>query len=86
MLIKILDTKGFNIQLECNSTDKLSSLLSKFEEKYKEKNPKAQIRTITFSYNGEMYSNEDYDKSLEELDIEDGCLISSSIYYNGGLI
>jgi hypothetical protein len=86
MQLKIIDGKGKTIILECNQKDKLSTVLSNYEKKFKEENPNIEIRRITLTFCGDIFTNEDYQLSLEELGIEDGHLISSSVLYNGGLI
>ena len=86
MKLKIIDGKGKSIILECNQNDKLSTVLSNYEKKFKEENSDLQIRTITLAFGGDVFTNEDYELCLEELGIEDGNLITSSILYNGGLI
>ena len=86
MQLKITDAKGKSILLECNPTDKLSTVLSNYEKKFKEENPNIEIRRITLTFGGDIFTNEDYQLSLEDLGIEDGNLISSSVLYNGGLI
>ena len=86
MKLKIIDGKGNTIELECNPKDKLSTLMSNYETKYKNEHPNVQIRSITFIYGGEPFQNEDNDSTLEDLDLEDGCQITSSFLYNGGMI
>jgi hypothetical protein len=86
MKLKIIDAVGNQIILECNLTDKLSTVINNYEKKFKEENPNVQIKRITLTYGGEIFTNEDYNISLEELGIEDGNLISSSVLYDGGLI
>ena len=86
MKLKITDAVGNSIILECNLTDKLSTVINNYEKKFKEENPNVQIKRITLTYGGEIFTNEDYNISLEELGIEDGNLISSSVLYDGGLI
>jgi hypothetical protein len=86
MKLKIIDGKGNTIEMECNPKDKLSTLISNYETKYKKDHPNVQIRSITFNFNGEAFGNEDNDSTLEDLDLEDGCQIISSFFYNGGLI
>ena len=44
MKLKITDTKGKTIEFECNLTDKLSSLLSDYEDKYKATYPNIEIK------------------------------------------
>ena len=86
MKLKIQDAKGHSIEIECNPKDKLSTLMSNYETKYKKDHPNEQIRSITFLYGGETFDNEDNDSTLEDLNLEDGCLITSSFLYNGGMI
>ena len=67
MKLKIVDTRGQTIELECNPTDKLSSLISNYENKYKALYPKIEIRTITLTFGGDAFTEEDYDTNLEDL-------------------
>ena len=86
MKLIIIDGKGIKIEMECNPKDKLSTLMSNYETKYKKDHSNEQIRSITFTFNGDAFNNEDYDSTLEDLLLEDGCFITSSFLYNGGLI
>ena len=85
MKLKIIDGKGNTIELECNPNDKLSTLMSNYETIYK-KDHSNEKGNLTFTFGGDAFVNEDYDSTLEDLNLEDGCLITSSFLYNGGLI
>ena len=86
MKLNIIDGKLKVIEMECNPTDKLSTLIEAYEKKYKSLFPNEKIKSITFFYDGENFSEEDYDKTLNELDLEDMAKITSSFKYDGGLI
>ena len=86
MKLKIIDTRGKTIELECNPQDKLSSLISDYENKYKATYPNTVIKTITLTFGGEAFTKDDYDINLEDLGLEDGCMLGSSDNYDGGLI
>ena len=86
MKLKIVDPRGQPIELECNPTDKLSSLISDYENKYKALFPKIKIIPNTILFDGEAFREEDYDTNLEDLGLEDGFMLTSTDKYNGGLI
>ena len=86
MKLKIIDTRGKTIELECNPQDKLSSLISDYENKYKALYPQIKIIPNTLLFGGEAFREEDYDTNLEDLGLEDGCMLGSSDNYDGGLI
>ena len=86
MKIIFSDAKGRIINMECDPKDKISTLIEAYEKKYKSLFPNEKIKSITFFYDGENFSEEDYDKTLNELDLEDIAKITSSFKYDGGLI
>ena len=86
MKLKIIDGNGKCIQIECDPKDKLSTIMKNYEAQLKLLNPKGTIRSLSFSFNGDVFTNENNeDLNLEDLLLEDGDQITCSYLYNGGL-
>ena len=47
---------------------------------------KRNKKKLTLTFGGEAFTNDDYDLNLEDLGLEDGCMLGSSDNYDGGLI
>ena len=87
MKLVIKDAKGGSLEIKCEKNWKLEELFNQYKEEYKKKNPNDKIKSISFSYDGEIYSEDkDKEKTLDEIGVEDQNQFSFVISYDGGLI
>ena len=87
MKLIIKDAKGGSLDINCELDWKLENLFNQYKEVYKTKNPNDIIKSISFSYNGEIYTEEnDKEKTLKEIELGDLDQLSFVIAYDGGLI
>lgn len=84
MKVKIKDQVGNTREFDCDPNDKLSTLLDKFKPFAKQSGK--TIRSITFSYGGDVYIEGQMDVTLDELGVENEHQIVASVLYNGGKI